>query len=336
MYKTSPVKLHRAATVFSKFCSDMEILPSYTPLFLIDLSGRIVNKRKLVTKKEDFESIYNLVFEQELPFMLEESACRDAYAVKGNIDDGKNFIVVSKDRDGFSRCVVCSYSEDKCIRLHDYIEKLCSYKDYLDSFSDLAFSSAVRLPAKRLFRMKISGATELVNLAMGKESDNGRRISFPVSLALEKLCAFASKASGGEAVLEKNQAAAETVVNAPEEFFRLVVSAAALVMRHGTNSKVHVSVKKNVKKQCARIAFTSKRGAGEKDIYERELILAFRRRGLDCDVTDGDDEYSLYIDVPLEKREKLVLSDVFAISVMLDDLMDEQVVRDMYYTISDI
>ena len=267
--------------------------------------------------------------------MLGQSDKSDAYAVRGRIDDGKNFIVVSKDRDGFSRCVVCSYSEDKCIRLHDYIEKLCSYKDYLDSFSSLAFSSAARLPAKRLFRMKLSGALELVNLASGRENDGERRFSFPVSLALEKLCAFASKTGSGVVEFSDKGVDAETVVNAPEAFFRLIVSAAALVMRHGVNAKVSVSAEK-LTDDLARIVFVTQSRKEGRDIYESALVSAFRDRGIDCRVLDDAKEYSLFVDVPLEKREKIVLADVYEISTRIDFLISEQVLMDMYCTISDI
>ena len=335
MQKTPPVRLHKSVAVFSRFCADMQILPSYTPIFLVDMSGRIIHKQRLITSKEDFESIYNLIHDEEISFIKEQSFVRDAYAVRGRIGDGKNFIVVSKDSDGFSRCVVCSYSEDKCIRLHDYIEKLCSYKDYLDSFSGLAFSSMARVPVKRLFRMRISGALELVNLASGFDRADERRITFPVSLALEKLSAFAAKMNGASFSFLSEGADSETAVSAPESFFRLAVSAMALVISHSANATVKVALKlENADK--VRITFTAKSRGEMQDIYERELISAFRQRGLECGISDNEKEYSLFIDVPVEKKKPLVVSDVAEISAQLDSVMDEQALVDMYYTISDI
>lgn len=336
MQKTPPVKLHKTAALFSKFCSDMEILPSYTPIFLVDMSGRIIYKQRLITSKEDFESIYSLVHDEEIVFMQERGLARDAYAVRGRVDDGKNFIVVSKDSDGFSRCVVCSYSEDKCIRLHDYIEKLCSYKDYLDAFSDLAFSSMARVPVKRLFRMKISGALELVNLASGNARADERRISFPLSLALEKLGAFAGRTNCGSVSFINDDTFSETAVSAPESFFRLVVSAMALVIRHSTNAMVNVFVSKLSDTDNMRVTFVAKSRGNIQDIYERELVSAFRYRGLDCGISDNGKEYSLFVDLPVEKRKPLVVSDVAEISARLDSVMDEQTLIDMYYTILDI
>ena len=335
MPETCPVKLHKSALVFSKFCADMEMLPSYTPIFLIDRHGRIINKRKLSTSKDDFESIYNLVSDTETSFINESERACDAYAVKGKADDGKCFIVVSKDRDGFSRCVFCSYSEDKCIKLHDYIEKLCSYKDYLDSFASLAFSSMARLPVKRLFRMKISGAMELWELSSGTDSSE-KRISFPIMLALEKLGAFASKANGAKIELVNAGKPVTSVVNVPEAFFKLAVSTMALVHRLSTNARVRVSVGEREQDGKVTITFSCKTNGKTDCIYQKALVSAFNERGMKSEALENDGEYTFAVHADVEKRAEAVISDVAFISKRIDAIVDDRVLSDMYFTISDI
>ena len=333
MQMHSPVKCRKSASLFTKFCLDMEMLPSYTPIFLIDSFGRIVGKKKLVTKKEDFESIYNLVDPDEISFIHENSEISDAFAVKGQVDDGKNFIVVSKDKDGFSRCVVCSFSEEKCTKLHDYIEKLYSYKDYLDSFASLAFSSVARIPAKRIFKTRISGALSLVELASGTERDMEKKISFPVSLALEKLCAFAAKANGGKVLLHKEKTYTESVINVPEAFFKLMTSAVALVLRHSVNMQAEVFLENISSDKFVKITLKSTSRQGKADIYERALVSAFREYGFECDVLDDGKEYALLITSPVYRKAELVLSDIAEISERIDFLIDDDNLHDIYDTI---
>lgn len=335
MQKHFPVKYRKSASLFTKFCSDMEILPPYTPIFLIDSFGRIVNKKRLVTKKEDFESIYNLVESEEIPFIHESSKTSDAFTVKGRIEDGRNFIVISKDRDGFSRCVVCSFSEERCTKLHDYIEKLYSYKDYLDSFANLAFSSSVRLPAKRIFKTRISGALSLVELLSGDDNDTDKKISFPVSLALEKLCAFAAKANGGNVSLKKESSFSESIINVPEAFFKLMTSALALVLRHSMNMIANVIVENVSSDDFVKITIKAASVHGESDIYERALMSALRVHGFECGVVYDKNEYSVFVTAPVYRKEELVLSDVAAISQRIDHIIDDAVLKDMFDTICD-
>ena len=335
MQKHSPVKYRKVTSLFTKFCSDMEMLPSYTPLFMIDSLGRIVNRKRLSLSKESFESIYNLVDAGEIPFIHQKSKICDAYTVKGLVDDGKNFIVVSKDKDGFSRCVVCSFSEDRCIKLHDYIEKLYSYKDYLDSFSSLAFSSSLHIPAKRIFKTRISGALSLVELASGLDKDMEKKISFPVFLALEKLCAFAEKANDAKVVLFGKDNCSESVVNVPEAFFKLMTSAIALVQRHSINAAVSVYVQGVPCEEKVKITLICNSKHTENDIYERALLSAFREYGFECGVVDDGKEYALFFDMPLYTKAEIVLSDIIVISERIDALVADSVLVDMYDTISD-
>ena len=331
-----PVRHNRAQRIFSRFCMDMEMLPPYTPLFLVDESGHITNKKGLKTSKTDFESLYNLVSQAEAQSLFHKMHTCDAYAVSGKLDDGKNFIVISGDSDGFSRCVVCSYSEKGCVKLHDYIEKLCSYKDYLDSFSNLAFSSMARLPVKRLFKIKLSGALELAELSAGTQNDSQRRISFPIGVALDKLAEFVAKSGGGSIELLRQGSDFDCVVNVPELFFKLMVSAMANAVRYGRNGKVQVSAKALPRDKSVRITLLAKGGEQGEAVYEKALVRAFEARGMLCGIREYDGEYMFYVDLPVKDIDKAVVSDVDVVLKEIDGLMSEQALSDLYFTIADI
>lgn len=330
----NPVKKKGIDVLFSKFCLDMQILPQGTPIFLADSDGRIVSKRKLPVCKDCFDSIFGLTDEKDIPFLSEQRKLKDAFAVKGRIDDGKNFIVVSAVGEGFSRCVVCSYSERDCIRLHDYIEKLCSYKDYIDSFRGLAFSEKANIPAKRLFKMRISGALELVELSSSADKDE-RKLSFPVVLALQKICAFAQKANGGNVNFDMGEVDESTIIKAPESFFRLTVSAIALVLRHSRNGRVGVCVKRVPETDFVRISFVTENRSGVHDLYGDVLVGAFLQRGFECGVMTDEKTYGIYFDAVLEKQVKPVLFDVAVMSEQIDSVVSEEIVSDLFFTLSD-
>ena len=138
MQKNIPLARHKASRLFSKFCADMTMLPSYTPIFLVDAGGQITEKKNLKIT-DGFSDIASVTDERDLAALVSYHSRYDAFAVRTSEGDGKSFIVVSKDRSGFSRCVVCSVSENGCVKLRDYYEKLACYKDYLDSFASLLF-----------------------------------------------------------------------------------------------------------------------------------------------------------------------------------------------------
>lgn len=190
MYRQPPKSLRKANTVFERFCREVHILPQDTPFFLIDGAGHIVCGKRL--EKADFESIYSLIDERETEYFQSRMTLSDAFVAESR--SSKECIVVSKDDFGFSRCVVCSSSEKGSIGLHDYALRLCSYRDYLESFENLAVSPLPRMPVKWLFGLKISGVLELMDLARaGRDAD--RTITFPLMTGLEKLCRFIQTAN---------------------------------------------------------------------------------------------------------------------------------------------
>lgn len=329
------INLHKSRKAFSRFESDMEILPSYTPIFLIDGRGRIVESRKLRAAKNGFSNIISEICENDRNFFLLAQNSHDAFAVEAFFGDGKDYLVVSKDDFGFSRCVVCSLSENNCMRLDDYYEKLSCYKDYLDSFSSLMFSSNIRTPVLRMFRMRLNGASELMRLSEGKGND--RMLTFPFSVAADKLCNVAKMLhNGADIEVGTYGSGGDVVISAPESFFKLVLCLIAYGVRCSRDGKVKVSARELHDRNLAQITLSVKAASFDSDMYTKALSGAFERSGFPFELArDRDGMTFSFVSLLGEKREE-VLSDSAVIATEISNLLSQESIYDMYRTVADI
>ena len=335
MQRTNAVNLHRSGRIFSVFERDMEILPSYTPLFLVDTRGRVVENRKLNMSKGGFSNIISEVCEEDRAFFVSSHGSKDAVVVRAVFGDGKDYIVVSKDSDGFSRCVVCSLSENNCMHLHEYYEKLSCYKDYLDSFSSLVFSCAARTPVLRMFRTRINGTAELLRLTEGKAAD--KMLRFPFDIAAGKLCDVAKamhRDAGSDIFIDIH--GEDVVINAPESFFKLVLCLMAYGLRCSRSGEVSLSAKEIPGQQLALISLSAKEFSDESEIYIKALSGAFERAGLPfkSEIEGNEMVFSFVSELAREREE--VLSDSAVIAREITGILLQEGVFNMYSTVADI
>ncbi len=330
MYHQPPISLRRANTVFERFCREVHILPPDTPVFLIDGIGHIVFRKRL--EKAAFESIYSLIDEMDTEYFQFRMTLADAFVAQSK--NPKECIVVSKDDFGFSRCVICSSSEKGSIGLHDYALRLCSYRDYLESFDNLAVSPLPRMPVKWLFGLKISGVLELMDLARA-ERDIDRIITFPLMMGLEKLCGFIQTVNQNQTELVTDGTEGNIYITAPEAFFKLVVSAAALAERFSRTGKVSFSVRRVDEANAVRINIFTKGRGDEGDIFERALVSAFEALGFYCGIVDSEDTYCIWFEASLAKPDGIAVSDIAEVSSQIDGLLEDETVSALHFTISD-
>lgn len=335
MQTNYPVRLHKSKTLFKKFCYDMEVLPSYTPLFLIDTAGRIIEKRKLTLSADDFLNIVSITSSDDKVLLDEGMLLYDVFAVETKSGQGKDFIVVSKDEFGFSRCVVCSCSDKGCVRLHDYLEKLSCYKDYLDSFACLSFSPMARTPALRIFKSRISGASELLRLS--EFGDEGRILSFPLKPALEKLACFSMTVSeNAKCRIDTDGVQENAAVRVSENFFKLVISLMGLVMRESKADSIEVSSQPSKDGKNIYINFFATSDGFENRMFKDAVIKAFRRSGLDIFTFEGDGRIGFSVGVEIEKKAEIVLSDSDRILGEIDFVLSDEIIRNLYLMTADI
>lgn len=329
-----PKLLRKANVVFDKLCRDVHILPSDTPVFLIDTAGRIVCKRNLALSPSDFGSIYSLVNEDGAVYVQSCIPSTDAFVVESKDGKGKDYIVISKDEYGFSRCVVCSRGEKGVLRLHDFVARLCSYRDYLENFENLALSSMPKMPVKWLFGLKISGALELLDLS-SKEREVERKMTFPLKAGLEKLSGLIQNIRNGETEFLLEDIDDKTFVTAPEAFFKLVVSMCALAGRFSRTGAVKLKAQRIYERDAVRITAAVVGRGDENDIFEKALVSAFEALGFLCGIRDNSDGYSIYFEVGLAKPEAVTVSDsAYALS-QIDALLEDDILSALNYTISD-
>lgn len=329
-----PKALRRANTVFERFCREVHVLPADTPVFLIDGSGCIICKQRLMLADTDFSDIYSLIDENDTEYFRTQMTLTDAFLVQRRDGGGREYIVVSKDDFGFSGCVVCSGSEKGSLDLCDFVTRLCSYRDYLESFDNLAVSPMPRMPVKWLFGLKINGVLELMELTRA-DREPETSITFPLMMGLEKLCRFIEKVNENETRLLTDGVDGETCITVPEAFFKLVVSASALAERFSRTGKVNVDAQKIDGRNSVRISiFTHGRGE-EGDIFEKALVSALESLGFYCGVRDADGVYCIWLEAPIAAPEAVTVSDAAYMSSLIDSLLENDAVSALHFTIAD-
>ena len=333
MQKNLPIALHKVPRIFSKFCADMSMLPPQTPVFLIDTGGRIVEKKNL-KNSEAFENIVAVTDTRDRALLIHSHYDCDAFAVRSGDGGGKDFIVVSKDSYGFSRCVVCSVSENGCVKLHDYYEKLACYKDYLDSFVSLVFSTDARVPVLRLFKMRLSGVTELMRLS--EQGGAGRRFSFPLKPALEKIASVARVMDGsGATQMPSDGIPGDVTVNAPEGFFKLMLSVSALLLRCSADGCVKVASQTTHDEKRVRL-FMSAKGKPDSSMYVDALVRAFERTGIECSLEVSGESMSFSCELAAGGKRAEIVSDSAEFDLRIERMLSDENVLNLYRTVADI
>ena len=307
--------------------------PSYTPIFLVDISGQITEKRNLKIS-DGFYSLVSLTCEKDRALLVSSHFDYDAFAVRTSDGEGKDFIVVSKDESGFSRCVVCSVSEKGCVKLHDYYEKLACYKDYLDSFVSLVLSSDSRVPVLRLFRMRISGVTELMRLS--EEGGAGRKFSFPLKTAMQKISSVALAVDGSRNhQMSLDGIDEEITVNAPEGFFKLMLSVCAFLLRCSSGNGVSLSAEKHKDDGVVRL-YASVSGRPDFVMYVEALTRAFERTGIPCNFECADGRVSFECELKSAAKRADIVSDSGEFELRVENMLAMESVLDLYRTMADI
>lgn len=335
MQKSNALMLHKSAGIFKTFCYDMEILPSYTPLFLIDLQGKIVEKRRFNVSEDDFSNIVSITAASDRKLLAESMRLYDVYVLEALFGNGKDFFVVSKDKHGFSRCVVVSCSDENCTKLHEYFEKLSCYKDYIDSFSSLSFNANAKTPALRIFRSRLNGASELLRLS--ENGGTGRTLAFPLRLALEKLSRFVvSSQDFSDFSIITEGIPENTAVRTSENFFKLTASLLGFLMRQSKSGTVKIRMQQMGGKSGAHICFSTNSDGFENKMLKNALVKAFRRSEIDVYTAEDNGESMFCITVEYVHEAGMLLSDVETVMHEIDEMMADESFSDLYCMSADI
>jgi hypothetical protein len=300
---------------------------------MTDISGQIIERKNLKIT-DGFLSIAGLTHEKDRALLVSSHFERDAFAVRTADGEGKDFIVVSKEKHGFSRCVVCSVSENGCVKLRDYYEKLACYKDYLDSFVSLVLSPDTGVPVLRIFRMRLSGVTELMRLS--EEGGAGRRFSFPLKTAMQKISSVAGRLDGGFASrITHDGIADEVTVNAPEGFFKLMLSVCAMFVRCSVSGEVKTKAISQSEEKTVKLCISCY-GKLDSEMYIDALARAFERTKIPCAFNHGDGRMSFECELKAAAKRAEIVSDSAEFELAVDKMLSDESVLDLYRTVADI
>ena len=338
MQKNHAIEYHSLQKHFAQFCKDTELLPKKTPVFMIDSHSRIVIKRGNVSDGLVFENLGEILSQKEFEFFTSAAKKGDASAVF--LEDGKRkeFAVVSKIRDGFSRCVVCSYGEDGCRGISDYYEKLCSYKDYLDSFSGVVCSNYPRIPIMSMLRMRTSGVYHLMNMALSESSSDSRKESaVPFVTALEKLSDFVAKTSEGFGDICKISICGSNVpVMLSVRLMNVIVSCMGFVARDSDDGKLLMNVSEKNDVSVILSLCSGKTCETRSGIYKEHILSILDGMGIPNRYYENEGKCTFELELKKAAEREVVLSEPEKIQEIADGCISQEWLEDVICTIMDI
>ena len=319
----------------SDFHREMEILPTGTPLFVCDARGKILYKYKFETGKDMPDDISLLPDDDELSFYLSERTKRDCLAVEISKDSDDEFLVLSKTETGLVRGVVCSCRESQSKRLCDYLEKLCSYKDYLSSFSTIAFSDLSELSLMKRLTSRINGAGYLMKLCDYDFLENEEKYDFPIVTAMRKLALFVEGNCDGMSVNVKDfTKETQAVVNIPIRFLRIMVSCMSLAARYSKDGKVDVELFSDNCKEVKINIFALSYVDVKQDVFAKTITRSLNGMGIDVNMFSGGGKYCIEMQLEISEKKSVSLAEEDELMRIVSGLFAETALCDMVYTIA--
>lgn len=318
----------------SDFHRDMEFLPPNTPLLVCDERGKILYKYRLDIRKECFDDVGLLLCDKELDFYLSQRKNKDSLLLEMSEGRNDDFLVLCKTNGGLSRGVVFSSAENGCTRLSDYFEKLCCYKDYLSSFSDIAFSEMSGLPTLRRLDSRVNGTGHFLELCNFDFLENEERFAFPISAAVDKISSFVSAADYGmTVVVEKLLENDNKAVVVPLRFFRIFISCLGVAARYSKTGKIKVLISEQVK-GCISIKITTPCSKEQgTDMFEKAARFALEGLGIPVRTLFSDGIYNLEMMLETHRAEEVTLAEEDELTRQIMYIVSDSALADMIFTI---
>ena len=321
--------------IVSDFHREMEIVPDNTPLFVCDNHGKILYRYRFEMPQNAVDDISALADEEELAFYLAERTRHDCIVVEMTRDKSDQFIVLSKTESTLTRGVVCSCSESTSQRLCDYFEKLCSYKDYLSSFSTIAFSDLHEFsPVKRLMT-RINGTSSLMELCDFDFLANEEKYYFPLVAAVQKIAAFVeANCEGLKVDVTDRLDGFEAIVKIPLRFLKLLVSCISLAARYSKNGRVSAEIcsvcgcKANINISTPSYVDTNS------DILAKTITHSLNGMGIVVNIHSHRGMYTIEMELSTEEKKAVSLAEEDELMYIVSELLSQTYLSDMVYTIA--
>lgn len=311
---------------------ETDMLPRYTPIFLSDIAGRILNARNLKAEKDDFLSVARMISQSECEKYLSQREQNDCLVMHMK-SNPKDLLVLTKNDGDVLHGVICSYSEKNCIKLDEYYEKLLSYRDYLDSLTRISLVPQLHMPAIKLFEVRMGGVSQLLRFSSVSFRAH-EYMDVPLSMLMEKVAGFVKNVSENSAMRISIDCDRDKSANIPVCFINLLVSCISLAVRHSRDAYVRMGTKNTDDGYTIIVVETDIMHTDEKsDVYESALSGAFINMGVGFEILKRDGLYSIHMRLETKEIKKEVLAEADEITRMLSRVLLETDVSDLVYTI---
>lgn len=282
-------------------------LSIFTSYFVCEICGRIIDRKNICKDSLDFASVPLMISKDELEYFLYAKRFSDRMIFSLS-DFQKGYLLLSKGDKDLFYAVICTYSEENCFRLEDYVEKLSLCKDYIDSFCGRALSAKSARSAPDVFGTYLSGASEILNLCTPSYEDDGRKYAFSFDVLTDKILNLVQFASGAE----NARVTKDTSLHFRQIYFslkevQLLTSLMSLVCRHG--KKDTLCVKMSLENDTALILLELDQSENvlQNGIFDKALLHA-------CSpfsplITQSDGKYRMSLQIKTSPEKGLSVSE---------------------------
>lgn len=325
-----------AEKLANDFVYEMRRLPKGTPLFISDRHGKICFERNLYLNHGNVENVLQIISQKERGFYLSQKDVCDCMTLGMEDDYGCDFLVLSKNQSPFFGGVICSCSEEDCDGMDEYIEKLGTLKDFLDSFSSMSVSENCGLSPKRELEARINGAFHLSRLSKDAAAfDYKGRLSVPCGLLVQKTSAFVqSCGNGAKIVYENDDTEKDGTVDIPATFVEMLILCLGLALKFCKNKTVYVKTERISDMQSVlKIQSTINNQSQNTSIFENAVFSLLDRLniGFSC---RKDENFSMEFVLENTRKPEITFAETDYALGQIAELLSQDALRNMFFTIA--
>lgn len=330
----SPFLNEKITQSFCDFTRDMRILPKDTPLILACLDGQIKRTKNLPSYfKMPYPTLAKFIDKNDFKVCFDELS-KKGVCIARTSKDQKSFLVISLDDRAMLRCIGATFAENGVLSLDDYLLKLCSYKDYLDSFERLHYDTDNRLPFIKMLKSRISGASSIIEISNSQNRDTFQRKILAEDF-IKMLCSFI-KLSDAPLEIKVTSACNDggRGIFVTRDFLKLCVSCTGLVIKNSKYASIELCTFEKDDFVFLKMS-TQRRNVKEVSIYEDAVLRALDLCGYSFEFDTKNDTYSIVFKLKSIPKTELVLSDAKKDEEYLSALLRQEMLQNIFLCVSD-
>ena len=330
----SPFLSGKIPQYFTNFTRDMRILPNDTPLILAALDGQIKKTKNLPScLKMPFPTLSKFIDKGDFKLCYDDLLSKGVCIARTSKDE-KCFLVISLCDGLLLRCIGASFSENGALNLDDYLLKLCSYKDYLDSFERLHYETDNSLPFIKMLKSRISGASSIIEIA-NTQGKNTLQRKVAADDLVKMLLSFTKLSDAPMQIsVEANCKTNGTGIFITQDFLKLCVSCLGLVIKNSKQADVVLEALEEGGFVYLKMKTKSKKSTGH-CVYESAVLRALGLCGYNFSFCNQDGIYAISFRLKAVPAAELVLSDAKKEQEYLSGVLSTEETHNIFLASSD-